>query len=99
MPTPKESTRPAVLKRNTCENVLFMAITGDNTPDYSTIANFISSMEAEIVEIFRQVLLICAQLNLIGGEIFALDGCKLSSNAAKESSGTLQELERKKEKL
>ena len=81
------------------ENVLFIAITGDNAPDYSTIANFISSMQSEIVEIFRQVLLICAQLNLIGGEIFALDGCKLSSNAAKESSGTLKELERKKEKL
>jgi transposase len=81
------------------ENVLFIAITGDHAPDYSTIANFITSMRQDINEIFRQVLLICAQLDLIGGEIFALDGCKLSSNAAKESSGTLNELARKKEKL
>jgi len=81
------------------ENVLFIAITGGQTPDYTTIASFISSMGKEITEVFQQVLLICAQLDLIGGEIFALDGCKLSSNAAKESSGTMKELARKKEKL
>jgi len=80
-------------------NVLFIAITGDQAPDHTTIATFISSMENEILEVFQQVLLICAQLDLIGGEIFALDGCKLSSNAAKESSGTIKEMERKKEKL
>jgi hypothetical protein len=56
------------------ENVLFIAISGDNTPDNTTIATFISRMENEIIEIYRQVLLICAQLDLVGGEIFALDG-------------------------
>lgn len=68
-------------------------------PDHSTIANFISSLEKEIISIFSDVLFLCAQLDLIGGETFALDGCKLSSNASKESSGTLKELENKKEKL
>jgi transposase len=81
------------------ENVVFIAITGGSAPDHTTIANFISGMEDEIIAVFRQVLLICAQLDLIGGEIFALDGCKLSSNAAKESSGTHTELRGKKEKL
>jgi hypothetical protein len=31
--------------------------------------------------------------------VFALDGCKISSNAAKEYSGTFKELKKKKEKL
>jgi len=31
--------------------------------------------------------------------VFALDGCKISSNAAKEYSGTFNELKKKKEKL
>jgi len=83
-----------------CEtNILFMAVSGNARPDHSTIASFVSSMKDEITEIFSDILLRCAQLNLIGGEIFALDGCKISSNAAKEMSGTIEELGRKKEKL
>jgi hypothetical protein len=31
-----------------------------------------------------------------GGELFAIDGCKLPSNAAKEWSGTLEEPGKKK---
>jgi hypothetical protein len=36
---------------------------------------------------------------LIGGKLFAIDGCKLPSNASKEWSGTKQELRKKREKL
>ena len=80
-------------------NIIFMALTGGATPDHSTIASFISSLKDDVLEIFIQVLMICAQLDLIGGEMFALDGCKISSNAAKEHSGTFAELEKKKQKL
>jgi hypothetical protein len=38
-------------------------------------------------------------MNLLGGTMFALDGCKLPSNASKEWSGTLAELRKKKEKI
>jgi len=83
-----------------CENnVTFIALSGNIRPDHSTIASFISSMKNEISDIFSDILIRCAQLDLIGGEVFALDGCKLSSNASKEMSGTLKELESKKEKL
>ena len=35
----------------------------------------------------------------MGGTIFALDGCKLSSNASKEWSGRFNDLKKKKEKI
>lgn len=35
----------------------------------------------------------------MGNELFAIDGCKLSSNAAKEWSGTFNELQQKRDKL
>jgi hypothetical protein len=38
-------------------------------------------------------------MGLIGKEMFAVDGCKLPSNASKEWSGTKEELEHKKEKM
>ena len=38
-------------------------------------------------------------MNLIGKEMFAVDGCKMPSNASKEWSGTKEELRHKKEKM
>ena len=43
--------------------------------------------------------MICDQLDLIGKDMFAIDGRKMSSNASKEWSGAHQELRNKKEKL
>jgi hypothetical protein len=45
------------------------------------------------------VLLVCHQQGLLGNELFAIDGCKLPSNAAKQWSGTFKELKAKREKL
>ncbi len=81
------------------ENVVFMALACGQQPDHSTIATFVSSMKDEILPLFRDVLLVCEEMNLLGGTMFALDGCKLPSNASKEWSGTLAELRKKKEKI
>ena len=83
-----------------CENnVVFMAISADSRPHFTTIADFISSCHEEIALLFGQVVLVCDELGLIGGEMFAIDGCKLPSNASKEWSGTLSDLEKKRKKL
>ncbi len=80
------------------ENVLFMAIAESETPDFTTISDFISGMQDEIQNIFERVILVCHEADLIGGEVFAMDGCKIRSNASKEWSGTIKDLERKKTK-
>ncbi len=81
------------------ENILFMALSANSRPHFTTIADFISSMDKEVVGLFLQVLLICDQQNLIAKEMFAIDGCKLPSNASKEWSGTRADLKRKAEKM
>ena len=53
-------------------------------------------MEDEITGIFLEILMVCQEMTLIGGEFFAIDGCKLPSNASKESSGTFEDLKKKK---
>lgn len=81
-------------------NIVFMALTCGQQPDHSTIAEFVSGMgEERITTLFSQVLLVCAQEGLLGGTHFALDGYKLSSNAAKEWSGTHADLRAKHAKL
>ena len=81
------------------ENVLFMALSADAQPHHSTIADFVSRMDDVIAPLFTQVLMVCDGLNLIGREMFAIDGCKLPSNASKEWSGTRAELTRKQQKI
>jgi len=87
------------IERACGENILFMALSCGYRPDHSTIAHFVSSMQNEIESIFGDILLVCAELDLLGGTHFSLDGVKLPSNAAKEWSGTFKELEKKRDKL
>ena len=87
------------IERACRENVTFMALSCGQYPDHSTIAAFVSSMKDEILPLYRDVLLVCEEEKLLGGTFFALDGCRLSSNASKESSGTISDFERKKAKI
>ena len=87
------------IERACRENVTFMALSCREQPDHSTIAGFVSSMRDEILPLFRDVLLVCEEEGLLGGTFFALDGCKLPSNASKEWSGTIGDLRRKRERI
>lgn len=83
-----------------CEhNIIFKALSCDSVPHFTSIASFVSSYPDAIESVFEQVLLVCDQQGLLGNDLFAIDGCKMSSNAAKEHSGTLSELEQKREKI
>lgn len=81
------------------ENVIFMALSCDTKPHFTTIADFVSTMHKEITRLFREVLLVCDDMGLIGKEMFAIDGCKLPSNASKEWSGTKADFEKKAAKM
>ncbi len=81
------------------ENILFMALSADSRPHFTTIAEFISSSSEEIAKLFRQVLMMCDEMGLTGKEMFAIDGCKLPSNASKEWSGTHENLKKKSKKI
>jgi len=81
------------------ENVVFMALSADTRPHFTTIADFIATMDKEIVKLFLEVLLVCDEQGLIGREMFAIDGCKLPSNASKEWSGTRASFKKKAAKM
>jgi hypothetical protein len=76
-----------------------MALSADARPHFTTIADFVAQMHLEVAGVFTDVLMYASELNLIGRDTFAIDGCKLPSNASKQWSGTHQELRRKQKKL
>jgi hypothetical protein len=53
------------------ENVILMALSADSQSHFSTIADFISSSSEQIIELFRDILLLCNEMGLIGTEMFA----------------------------
>jgi transposase len=81
------------------ENVVFMALSADSRPHFTTIAEFVSTMDEQIVSVFTDVLTVCYSEGLIGRTMFAIDGCKIAANCAKEWSGTRKELLKKAQKI
>jgi len=81
------------------ENILFIAVSGDSQPHFTTLAAFVSQLGDSVAKLFAQVLLICDRQGLIGREMFAIDGVKLPSNASKAKSGTRKDFQRQLTKM
>jgi transposase len=81
------------------QHVQFIALSGDSQPDHSTLATFVSSLGEAVGKVFTQVLMICERQGLIGREMFAIDGVKLPSNAAKAKSGKRKDFMRQADKM
>jgi len=81
------------------DSIIVKALAEDLEPDHATIAAFISTNGEAVKDLFGQILTQCAQLDLITKKMFAIDGCKLPSNASKEWSGSIRELRKKRDKL
>ena len=79
------------IERACRDNVLFIAVTGDAKPHFTTIADFVSRSHDAIKAVFGQVLAVLDTEGLIGRTMFAIDGVKLPSNASKHRSGTRAE--------
>ena len=73
-------------------NITAKALAEDMEPHWTTIASFISKNNERFIEIFEKILTYCAELKLIGGETFAIDGCRLPSNASIELTGTAEDM-------
>ncbi len=81
------------------DNVVFIAMSGDSHPHYTTIAQFVATLSEPVADVFTQVLTVCDREGLIGRQMFAIDGVKLPSNAAKSRSGTRAEFIHQADKI
>ena len=61
------------IERACREQVTFIALCGDSSPHFTTIANFVSGVGEDIARVFAAVLAICDRQGLIGREMFAID--------------------------
>jgi transposase len=80
------------IERACWEDVAFKVITGMRTPDHSTIAEFRRRHEAEIAELFDDVLGLCREAGLVSVGVITIDGTKIKANASMDQNRSYSEL-------
>jgi transposase len=74
------------IERACQEDVAYKVITGMRTPDHSTIAEFRRRHEAELAELFDDVLGLCREAGLVSVGVIAIDGTKIKANASMDQN-------------
>jgi hypothetical protein len=72
--------------------VAFKVIASMRTPDHSTIAEFRRRHEAEIAELFDDVLGLCREAGLVSVSVIAIDGTKIKANASMDQNRFYRDL-------
>jgi transposase len=80
------------IERACLEDVAFKVITGMRTPDHSTIAEFRRRHEAEIGELFDEVLGLCREAGLVSVGVITIDGTKIKANASMDQNRDYRQL-------
>ncbi len=83
------------IERACIEDVAFRVICGNKAPDHTTIARFRQRHEKVAAELFVQVLGLCAEAGLVSLETVAVDGTKMSANAALGANRDVEKLREK----
>ena len=76
-------------------NVEVFWLTGKQTPDFKTIADFRKNNLKPLQGVARQFTLLCRKLDLFGGQLLAIDGSKFAAVNARDqnfNAAKLQEL-------
>ncbi|QOY53146.1 IS1182 family transposase [Candidatus Sulfurimonas baltica] len=71
------------LERELKRNVEMMWLCAGLTPGYKTIANFRKDNPKVLKQLFRDFVMLCRSVDLIDGEVVAIDGAFLRANASK----------------
>ena len=74
------------IERRCRQDIAYRVITGNQTPDHATVARFIRRHQQALNELFGAVLRLCARAGLVDSGVVAVDGTKLTANAASDSN-------------
>lgn len=87
------------IARSARENIVFMWLSGRQTPDFRTVNDFRKKKLSDIKRVFKEVLGICKKLGMIRCGKVSLDGTKMEADANKHRVKYRKQLETQKEIL
>ena len=74
------------IERACVEDVAYRVLAAQAKPDHATLARFVERHQNALAEVFGGVLGLCAQAGLVGVNVVAVDGSKVSANASREAT-------------
>src|SRR5437764_4864392 len=74
------------IERACIEDVAYRVIAAQTKPDHATIARFVERHQDALADVFGSVLGLCAKAGLVGVNVVAIDGSKLSATASPEAT-------------
>ena len=80
------------IERACFEDVACKVICAMRTPDHSTIAEFRRRHEADIKELFDDVLGLCREAGLVSVGVITIDGTKIKANASMDQNRSYREV-------
>jgi len=81
------------LERETHRNVELMWLMRKLTPDHKTIADFRKDNLEPIKKVWREFSKLCKEMDLLGGELVAVDGSKFRASNSRERNFTKKKVE------
>jgi transposase len=83
-----------------CErNLAFLAIVGDDRPDFRTISDFRKGHLGAFADVFIQVLRLAAELGMVGLGNLAFDGSKFQGNASRHKAMSYGYMKKEEQRL
>jgi transposase len=83
-----------------CErNLAFLAIVGDDRPDFRTISDYRKLHLEAFADIFTEVLRLAAELGMVGLGNLAFDGSKFKANASRHKAMSYGYMQKEEERL
>src|SRR4051795_6480237 len=82
------------IERACVEDVAYRVIAAQSKPDHATLARFVERHQDALADVFGSVLGLCARAGLVGVNVVAVDGSKISANASREATVDYQRLAR-----
>src|SRR3954470_21310927 len=82
------------IERACVEDIAYRVIAAQSKPDHATIARLVERHQGALAELFGAVLGLCAKAGLVGLNVVAVDGSKVSANASREANVDYERLAR-----
>ncbi len=81
------------------ENVVFMWISGKQTPDFRTLSGFRKSLGKEIKQIFKEIVKYGIRVGIISGKDIFIDHTKIEANANKHKIVWRKQVEKRQKSI
>lgn len=87
------------MESDTCLNLAYRWLTGDQKIDHSTIGKFLSRYHNDLLDQFSQTVSICVEHDLVDFEVLSIDSIKIRANASHKQQKTARAIEKEQEKI